>query len=152
MLVKPLLSMQMCSYKTVVRQTKNEVFLNERRVYAEKMNGLRKKHLQEYWERQTQIENAYLDKFKVERVEKQKRDMDRWRTAICNISMHTKRQMRELQEKEQRLLQRMKVKDMYDTKKKMENKMMLDVMQIDSRKWPTLADMNTKVDENVVLP
>jgi hypothetical protein len=30
--------------------------------------------------------------------------------------------------------------------------MMLDVMQVDSRKWPTLADLNTKVDENVVLP
>ncbi len=30
--------------------------------------------------------------------------------------------------------------------------MMLDVMQIDSRKWPTLADLNTKVNENVVLP
>lgn len=66
--------------------------------------------------------------------------------------MHTKRQMRELHEKEQRLLTRMKVKDIYDTKKTMENRMMLDVMQIDSRKWPTLADMNTKVDENVVLP
>ena len=57
-----------------------------------------------------------------------------------------------MQSKESKLLQKMKVKDLLDTKKKMENKMMLDVMQIDSTKWPTLADLNTKVNENVVLP
>ena len=29
---------------------------------------------------------------------------------------------------------------------------MLDVMQIDSKKWPTLGDLNEKINENVVLP
>ena len=116
------------------------------------MKELRKKHLKEYWERQTQVENAYLDKFREDRMAKQKRDLDRWRTAICKISMHTKKQITDLQSKESKLLQKMKVKDLLDTKKKMENKMMLDVMQIDSTKWPTLADLNTKVNENVVLP
>jgi hypothetical protein len=66
--------------------------------------------------------------------------------------MHTKKQINDLNSKEQRMLQRMKIRDLQDTKKKMENKMMLDVMQIDSQKWPTLADLNTKVNENVVLP
>ena len=50
------------------------------------------------------------------------------------------------------MLERMRIRDIKDTKKAIENKMMLDVMQIDSRKWPTLSDLNTKVDENVVLP
>ena len=116
------------------------------------MKELRKKHLKEYWERQTQVENAYLDKFREERMAKQKRDLDRWRTSICNIALHTKKQITELQQKENRLLQKMKIRDLYDTKKKMENRMMLDVMEIDSRKWPTLLDLNTKVNENVVLP
>ena len=57
-----------------------------------------------------------------------------------------------MQGKEGKLYQKMKVKDLFDTKKKMENRMMLDVMQIDSQKWPTLADLNTKINENVVLP
>jgi hypothetical protein len=78
--------------------------------------------------------------------------MDRWRTAICKIAMHTKKQIDSLNHKEARLLERMRIRDINDTKKAIENKMMLDVMQIDSRKWPTLADLNTKVDENVVLP
>lgn len=116
------------------------------------MKELRKKHLKEYWERQTQVENAYLEKFREERTAKQKRDLDRWRTSICNIALHTKKQITELQQKENRLLQKMKIRDLYDTKKKMENRMMLDVMEIDSRKWPTLLDLNTKVNENVVLP
>lgn len=46
----------------------------------------------------------------------------------------------------------MKTKDLLDTKKAMENKLMLDTMQVDSRKWPTLLDINTKIDENVILP
>ena len=46
----------------------------------------------------------------------------------------------------------MKIKDLNDTKKAMETRMMLDVMQIDSKKWPTLSNINEKVDENVVLP
>jgi len=29
---------------------------------------------------------------------------------------------------------------------------MLDVMEIDSKKWPTLLDLNQKINENVVLP
>ena len=57
------------------------------------MKQYRKEHLKQYWEEQTQIENAFLDKFKQERIEKQKRDLDRWRTAICNIAMHTKRKI-----------------------------------------------------------
>lgn len=44
------------------------------------------------------------------------------------------------------------MRDIKDTKKNMENRLMLDVMQIDSQKWPTLLDLNTKVDDNVVLP
>lgn len=46
----------------------------------------------------------------------------------------------------------MKVKDLKDTKRTMDNRLMLDVMQVDSRKWPTLSTLNQKVDENVVLP
>lgn len=66
--------------------------------------------------------------------------------------MHTKKQIEGLQAKEARLLERMRFRDIKDTKKNLENRMMLDVMEIDSRKWPTLSDLNTKVDENVVLP
>ena len=78
--------------------------------------------------------------------------MDKWRTAICNIAMHTKKQINDLKKKEESLLGRMRIRDLKDTKKAMDTRLMLDVMEIDSRKWPTLADLNQKVDENVVLP
>jgi len=139
-------------YKTVYRWQRDPVFEEEKRVYAEKMSALRKQHAREYWERQTQVENAYLERYQVERQAKQRRDLDKWRTAICNISMHTKRQMQDLQTKERALLERMRRVDLKQTKKAMDNRLMLDAMQVDSAKWPTLTTLNEKVNENVVLP
>lgn len=49
-------------------------------------------------------------------------------------------------------MKKMRIKDLHDTKKAIENKMMLDTMEIDSKKWPTLQDMNQKINENVILP
>lgn len=66
--------------------------------------------------------------------------------------MHTKRQMQDLQKKERALLERMRRVDLKQTKKAMDNRLMLDVMQVDSAKWPTLTTLNEKVNENVVLP
>lgn len=37
-------------------------------------------------------------------------------------------------------------------KRSMQNKIMLDVMQIDSRRWPTLLDLNNNINGNVILP
>lgn len=54
---------------------------------------MRKQHRKQYWEEQTQIENAYIENFKQERLVKQKADLDNWRTAICNISMNTKKKL-----------------------------------------------------------
>lgn len=49
-------------------------------------------------------------------------------------------------------MDRMIRKDREDTKKALQTKIMLDIMQIESRKWPTLLDLNQKINENVVLP
>ena len=139
-------------YKTVYRWQRDPKFEEEKRVYAEKMSEMRKKHAQEFWERQTQVENAYLERFQTERAAKQRRDLDKWRTAICNISMHTKKQIKDLQSKESAMLEKMRHLDLKKTKKAMDNKLMLDVMQSDSKKWPTLSTLNEKINENVVLP
>ena len=49
-------------------------------------------------------------------------------------------------------MQKMRNKDLSDTKKAIETRIMLDTMRVDSQKWPTLLDLNSKIDENVVLP
>lgn len=76
------------------------------------MSEMRKKHLKEYWEMQTQVENAYIEKWRLEKMAKQRRDLDRWRTAICNISMHTKNQITNLAKKEQEQMEKMKQHDL----------------------------------------
>ena len=50
------------------------------------------------------------------------------------------------------MLETMRIQDLKNTRKAMENRMMLQAMQIDSKRWPTLYDLNTKIDENVILP
>ena len=54
----------------MVRREVNQHYLQEQREYKEQMKDLRKRHLQEYWQRQTQVENAYLERYKSERIEK----------------------------------------------------------------------------------
>jgi hypothetical protein len=49
-------------------------------------------------------------------------------------------------------MEKMRRKDLMDTKKAIETKLMLDTMQIDSRRWPTLVDINEKINDNVILP
>ncbi len=113
---------------------------------------MRKEHIKAHWENQTQIENAYLAKWRKEKLEKQRRDLDRWRTSICNISMHTKNQMNRLEKEEKEQLERMKMHHLKSMRRSMENKIMLDVMEIDSQRWPTLSNLNEKINENVILP
>jgi hypothetical protein len=42
--------------------------------------------------------------------------------------------------------------DVLNTRKAMQNKIMLDVMELDSKRWPSLAEMNERVKEHVILP
>jgi len=55
----------------------------------------------------------------VEKLEKQRRDLDKWRTTICNISMHTKNQMKKLEKRENEQMERMKMHDLKQMKAKM---------------------------------
>jgi len=44
------------------------------------MSTRRKQHREEYWRLQTQIENKYFEDLRDEFKNKQRADMDRWRT------------------------------------------------------------------------
>ena len=49
-------------------------------------------------------------------------------------------------------MERMKQHDLKQMKRQIENKLMLEAMELDSKRWPTLVDLNQKVNENVILP
>lgn len=57
-----------------------------------------------------------------------------------------------MEKREESLLEKMRTQDLMNMKRNMHNKIMLDVMQIDSRRWPTLLDINQKINHNVILP
>ena len=78
--------------------------------------------------------------------------MNRWRKQICNISLMTEKKFTHLAQREQKLLQTMRNADIADGKRKLENRYKLDAMQIDSRRWPKLEDLDGTVTTDFVLP
>ena len=77
--------------------------------------------------------------------------MDKWRTQICNISLMTQRKFEHLAAREKKLLNTMRDKDIEDGKRRLENKYKLDAMQIDSRRWPKIDDLDNSISTNIIL-
>ena len=58
-----------------------------------------------------------------------------------------------LEKREERTLENMKMKDIKNMRKSLQNKMMLDTMDMDAEKnWPTMANLHDKIDADVVIP
>jgi hypothetical protein len=88
----------------------------------------------------------------MERITKMRDDMDRWRTQICNISYMTTKKMVNLQAREDRLLETMQHQDIAEGKRKVINRYMLDAMQIESKRWPKLNDLDNTITTKFILP
>ena len=117
------------------------------------MKERRKQHREEYWKMQTQIENKHFEDYRAEKTAKQRGDMDRWRTSICTIAKNTKDTIAFLEEKERRTLESMRMKDIKNMRKQLSDKLMLDGMEMESEKhWPTLGNLATKIEADVIVP
>jgi len=46
----------------------------------------------------------------------------------------------------------MRDRDIKDGKRKMTNRYMLDAMQIDSRRWPRINDIDDTITTNIIIP
>ncbi len=89
----------------------NYSFENERKQHKIQMKEYRKVHFKEFWDTQTQAENLYLERFKKERIQKQKADMERHLTSVCTVSLHTKTKLANLEKRNENLLEKMRYKD-----------------------------------------
>ena len=130
----------------------NYDYENEVKNFKVEAAKMRKIHKDEYWMLQTQVENKYLETYKQERIDKLSYDMTKWRTQICNISLMTKNKMEALQDREDRILERMRRKDIADGKRKLMNRYKLDAMQLESRRWPKLNDLDNTISTQFLLP
>ena len=58
-----------------------------------------------------------------------------------------------LEKKEERTLEKMRMTDIKNMRKSINNKMMLDSMDMDAEKnWPTMANLQDKIDADVIIP
>ena len=102
---------------------------------------------------QTQIENKHYEDLRVEMKTKQRNDMNRWRTQICNISKTTKDKVDFLEKKERRTLENMRQKDIKNMRKNIGNRLMLDGLEMEAAKhWPNLTNLAEKIEADVIIP
>ena len=64
----------------------------------------------------------------------------------------TEKKMKALKKREDKLIETMQLKDIAENKRKMTNRYMLDAMQIDSKRWPKLNDLDNSITTNFLLP
>ena len=61
--------------------------------------------------------------------------------------------IKHLEKKEAKTLENMRMKDIKNMRKSIGNKMMLDNMDMDAEKnWPTMANLQDKIDADVIIP
>ena len=64
----------------------------------------------------------------------------------------TQKKMKFLEERETKMLERMRDADVKEGKRRMENKYLLDALELESRRWPKLHDLDSSIQTNIVLP
>ena len=117
------------------------------------MKVKRKQLKEDYWRMQTQIENKHFEDLRKSMKEKNRRDMDRWRTSICTISKNTKDRITQLKAKEDKTLETMRMADIKNMRTNIGNKLMLDGLEMEaSKSWPTMANLTSKIEADVIVP
>ena len=131
----------------------NYTYENDRKQLKLDMAVKRKQQREDYWRLQTQIENKYFEDLRKEMKEKNRGDMDRWRTKICNISKNAKDHIAFLKNREERTLEKMRMQDIRNMRKTIGNKLMLDGLEMEAAKsWPTLTNLAQKIEADVIVP
>ena len=119
--------------------------------YRQAITETRKKLLVEAEEAQTKAEENWIQEYTKEQETKWIRDMDKWRTSVCKIAMHTKKHMEYLQARDAQQVERSRYNAAKYGQESFERRLMLDAMEIEATKWPT--DKNAeKIMSEVSFP
>jgi len=78
--------------------------------------------------------------------------MDRWRSHICTTSLSTKNKIKYLEKKAEKTLENMRMQDIKNTRMKLENRNLLEAMERETKRWPSLDNLDKTVTENFILP
>ena len=96
-------------------------------------------------------EEEWMKNYTKEQEEKWIRDMDKWRTSVCRIAMHTKKTIEYMQEKGKILAERHKRQTAKMAQDSFERRLMLDALEIEGSNWPTIKN-STKILSETAFP
>jgi len=113
--------------------------VNEFRDYRKAMKKARKDLKREGAIAQIKAEEKWMKDYAAEQGEKWIRDMDKWRTSVCRIAMHTKRTIDYMMERDRRLAHTHKLANARRAQESFERRLMLDAMEMESKYWPADA-------------
>lgn len=126
-------------------------YRKEKVAYKKSITEIRKKMLADFNKMQQETENRWIQNYTNEQEQKWVRDMDKWRTSVCNIAMTTQKRIDYMKEKDIKLAERGKLNLMKMSQESFERRLMLDAMEIEKEQW--FNHKNTdKILEGLVMP
>lgn len=111
--------------------------VNEFRDYRKAMKKARKDLKYEAEVAHIKAEENWMKDYTEEQNQKWIREMDKWRTSVCRIAMHTKRTIDYMQNRDKHLRHVHKVMGAKRAQESFERRLMLDAMEIESKYWPS---------------
>jgi hypothetical protein len=136
---------------TAPRRLNNE-FEKERQEYKKLLKSYRLKNISEYWERQTKVENEYIEKWNKLQQEKHHRDQMNLRASVVRVAAGTAHHIKERTENEAKKISNIHKYELDQEAKKANRMKILQMLNFDSKTWYTQENIEQKMVSEVLIP
>jgi len=126
--------------------------LKERLDYKKVLKEYRLRNIKEYWARQTQVENEYIEKWNKMQEEKAKRDAIELRATVVRISAGTQHTINEKKKNEEKRMANLQKHLLNEELKRNNRAQILKMLNFDSKTWFTLDNIEQKMVDKVLIP
>jgi len=130
----------------------NTEFENEKRDYKKLLKSYRLKNISEYWERQTKVENEYIEKWNKLQQQKGARDLMNLRASVVKVAAGTQNHIKERTQNEAKKIANIQKYELDQAARKANRMKMLQMLNFDSKTWYTAENIEQKMVSEVLIP
>jgi hypothetical protein len=136
----------------LTKRRKNLDNLKEQVEWRKALDESRRKHHLEFWEIQTEVENEWLTSYNKALMKKYYRRQTKHRDSVIKISQRTQELIDERAEKIKQKENLRKSIESENWKDVLRKKELMDILNIESKKWITLDNYKERVTETLIIP
>lgn len=140
------------SVRTTQPRRVNSEFEKERRDYKQLLKSYRLKNISEYWERQTKVENEYIEKWNKLQQEKGARDRMHLRASVVKVATGTQHHIKERTQNEAKKIANIQKYELDQATRKANRMKILQMLNFDSKTWYTAENIEQKMVSEVLIP